>query len=83
MVGLRKNQNPRIDLSPDPSPVEVLKIVSIVVQVINRDNVPPMGKIAKCVAKRTILPKSVNLVKAKAKAKALVVLSTNDLSIEK
>ena len=44
MVGLRKTQNLRIDLSPDPGPVEVLKIVSIVAQVINIDNAQPMGK---------------------------------------
>ena len=83
MVGLRKNQNLRIDLSPDPSPVEVLKIVSIVAKFINVDNAQPVRKIVKYVAKRTILPKSVSLVKAKAKVKALVVLSTNHLSIEK
>ena len=56
-VGLRKNQNLRIDLSPDPSSVEVLKIASIVVQVINIDNAELVGKIVKYVAKRTILPK--------------------------
>ena len=48
VVGLRKNQNLKTDLSPDPNPVEVLlKIVSIVVQVTNVDNAQPMGKIVR------------------------------------
>ena len=37
MVSLRKNQNLKTDLSPDPNPVEVLlKTVSIVVQTIRQ-----------------------------------------------
>ena len=41
----KNNQNLRIYLSPDPSPVEVLKIVSIVAQVINVDNAQPVKKL--------------------------------------
>ena len=67
-VGLRKNQNQKTDLSPNPNPVEVLlKIVSIVVQTINVDSALHLEKIANVVVKRTILPRSVGLGKAKAK----------------
>ena len=45
-VGLKKNQNLRTDLSPDPNPVEVLlKTVSTVALVTNVDNAKPMGKL--------------------------------------
>ena len=77
-----KNQNLRTDLSPDSNPVEVLlKTVSIVAQVTNIDNAQPVGKIVRHVVKRTIMPKSVGLRKAKAKDQ--VVLSTNHLNTEK
>ena len=81
MVGLRKNQNPRTGLSPDLSPVEVLKTVSIVVQTFNVDSALHLEKIARHMVKRTILPRSV--IPEKAKAKALVILSTNHLNTEK
>ena len=81
-VGLRKNQNQRTDLGPDPNPVEVLlKTVSIVAQVTNVDNAQPVGKIVRHVVKRTILPKGLGL--GKVKFKVLVMLSTNHLNTEK
>ena len=81
-VGQRKNQNLRTDLSPDPNPVEVLlKTVSIVAPVTSVDNAQPVGEIVRHVVKRTILPKSVDL--GKAKTKALVMLNTNHLNTEK
>ena len=45
VAGLRKNQNLKTDPSPDLNPVEILKIVSIVVQVINVDSDLLMGKL--------------------------------------
>ena len=54
---------------------------NIVVQTINVDNAHLIGKLVRHVVKRTILPRSVGL--EKAKAKALVLLSTNTLNTEK
>ena len=81
VVGLRKNQNLKTNLSPDPNPVEVLKTASIVVQTILIGSVQLMAKIVRHVVERTILPRSVDL--GKAKAKALVMLSTNHLNTER
>ena len=81
MVGLRQKQNLKTGPSPDLSPVEALKIVNTVVQITNADSAQLREKIVGHVAKRTILPRSVSLVKAKAKA--LVVLSTYHLSTKK
>ena len=54
---------------------------NIVVQTINVDSAHLIGKLVRHVVKRTILPRSVGL--EKAKAKALVLLSTNTLNTEK
>ena len=51
------------------------------VQTINEDSVQLMGRLVRHVVKRTILPRSAIL--GKAKAKALVVLITNPLNTEK
>ena len=59
-VHSRKNQNLKIDPRLDLSPVEVLKIASIVVPVTSVDNTLHMGKLVNLVAERTILPKSVS-----------------------
>ena len=64
-----KHQNPKIGSSPDLS--LGLGTASIVVQTIHISNVKLMGKIVRHVVKRTILPRSASL--GKAKAKALVV----------
>ena len=80
-VGPRKNQNLKTDLSPDLSPVEVSNIVNTVVQVINVDSALHVGKLVKHAAKRIILPKSVSLEKARAKAP--VVQGISHLNTEK
>ena len=64
MEGQGKSLSPKTDLSPDLS--LVLGTASIVVQIIHVDSDLLMGKIARHVAKRTILPKSAGLEKAKA-----------------
>ena len=78
--GPRKNLNLRTDLNPDLSPVEALRTVSIVVPITNVDSALHVGKFVNHVVKRTILPKSVGLGKAKAKAKAPVVQSISHLN---
>ena len=83
MVGLRRNQNSKTDPNLDLSPVEVLNIVNTVAQDTNTDNALHMGKLGNFMAKRTILQRSVILVRAKAKAKALVVQGINHLNTEK
>ena len=69
-VGLRKNQNQKMDLNPDLN-LE-LGTASTVVQIIHIGNVQLTEKIARHVAKRTILPKSAGLIKAKARLTVLV-----------
>ena len=59
----------------------LLKTGSIVVQTINVDSAQLMEKIVRHMIKRTILPRNVSL--GRAKAKALVVLSTNHLNTER
>ena len=65
----KKKSKPKDKLKSDLS-LE-LGAASIVVQTIHISNVQLMGKIARHVVKRTILPRSAGL--GKAKAKALVV----------
>ena len=57
MEGLRKNQNPRTGLSPDLSPVDVLKTASIVVQTINVESAQLIGKIVRHVVKESFCQK--------------------------
>ena len=73
----RKNQNPKTGSIPDLS-LE-LGTASIVVQIINISSALHLGKLVRHVVKRTILPRSAGL----EKAKALVELSTNHLNTEK
>ena len=79
-VGPRKNENLKTDLSLDVSPVEVLKIVNTVVQVINVDSAQHMRKYVRHVVKRSILPKSVIL---ENRLRVMVVLNINHLNTEK
>ena len=72
-VGLRKNSNPKIKgLNPDLC-LE-LGTASTVVPIINVDSVLHMGKRAKVVVRKIILPKSAGLLKAKARLMAQGVL---------
>ena len=64
MEGLRKNQNPKTGSGPDLS-LE-LGTASIVVQIINISYVQLMGKQVRHVVKRTILPRSAGLERAKS-----------------
>ena len=70
-------------LSSSPNLSLTYMIVNIVVQVTNVDNALHMGKLVNHVVKRTILPQSVDLVKAKAKAKAPVVQGISHLNTTK
>ena len=74
MEGLRKNQNQKTN-GPNLGLSRVLGTASILTQTINVDSAQHLEKIVRHVVKRTILPRSAVL--EKAKAKALVVLSTN------
>ena len=77
---LKKNQNLKTDLSLDLSPVEVLEIVKTVVQVTNVDNTLHLEKLANCVAKRFIVPKTVVL---ENRPKLLFLVSMNHLNTER